>query len=150
MIFKGIENQTVEFKITNYEFPENTTYTYDSNWLLIYLNINSNCGKWETVDPALLTEEIKEIIEWFENLSNNLEPESKQLTFIESNIVFELKDYKENLKKVKIIFNQESLPKNADDKKEYYVECQLNNKELKTISENLKKEFKPFPTRDFE
>jgi hypothetical protein len=62
MVFKGIENQTVEFKIRNYEFPENTTCDYDSNWLLIHLNINSNCGKWETVDPALLTEEVKEVI----------------------------------------------------------------------------------------
>jgi len=150
MIFKGIDNQTVEFKITNYEFPENTTCEYDSNWLLIYLNINSKCGKWKTIDPALLTEEVKEIIKWFEKLSNNIKPESKNLTFIEPNIEFELTEFNENLKVVKIIFDLESRPKNADDKKEYYVECELNNMELKTISRNLEKELISFPTRGFE
>ena len=33
---------------------------------------------------------------------------------------------------MKIIFDLESRPKNADDKKEYYVECEFNNMELKT------------------
>ena len=150
MIFKGIDNQTVEFKINNYEFPENTTCEYDSNWLLIYLNINSKCGKWKTIDPALLTEEVKEIIKQFEKLSNNIKPESKNLTFIEPNIEFELTKFNENLKVVKIIFDLESRPKNADDKKEYYVECEFNNMELKTISRSLEKELNSFPTRGFE
>ena len=51
---------------------------------------------------------------------------------------------------MKIIFDLESRPKNADDEKEYYVECELNNMELKTVSENLKKELSSFPTRGFE
>lgn len=31
MIFKGVNKQTVEFKITNYQFPEITNCKYDSN-----------------------------------------------------------------------------------------------------------------------
>jgi hypothetical protein len=83
-------------------------------------------------------------------LSNNIKPESKNLTFIEPNIEFELKEFNEKLKTVKIIFDLESRPKNADDEKEYYVECALNSMELKTVSENLKKELSSFPTRGFE
>jgi len=148
MIFNGIDNQTVEFKITNYEFPENTTCQYDSNWLLIFLKVNSHCGKWQTIDPALLTDEVKTIIEWFDNLSKNIK--TKSLNFIEPNIEFELTEYNNDLKKIKIIFDLESRPKNADDKKEYYVECKLNNLELKEIAENLRNELNPFPTRGFE
>ena len=51
---------------------------------------------------------------------------------------------------MKIIFDLESRPKNADDKKEYYVECEFNNMELKTISRSLEKELNSFPTRGFE
>jgi len=40
MLFKGINNQTVEFRITNYQYPEITDCEYDSNWLLIYLKPN--------------------------------------------------------------------------------------------------------------
>lgn len=150
MIFNGIDSQTVEFKITNYEFPENTTCQYDSNWLLIHLKINSNFGKWETIDPSLLTEEVKVIIEWFGNLSNDIKPDSNSLSFIESNITFEFKDFNENYKIIKIIFADESRPKNSSYEKEHYVECKFNNEELKKISKDLKNELNPFPTRGFD
>ncbi|MEP5830428.1 MAG: hypothetical protein ABJ300_09165, partial [Maribacter dokdonensis] len=71
MIFKGINDQTVEFSITNYQFPEISDCEYDSNWLLVYLKVKSDCGNWETIDPSLLTRDLKEIIEWFEKLSND-------------------------------------------------------------------------------
>ncbi|MCF8714517.1 hypothetical protein JM658_06695 [Joostella atrarenae] len=150
MIFNGIDNQTVEFKVTNYEFPENTTCQYDSNWLLIYLKVNSNFGKWQTIDPSLLTEEVKAIIEWFGNLSNNKKPDSNSLSFIEPNIEFELKDFNENSKIIRIIFGYESRPKNSNDEKEYYVDFEFNNEELKKISEDLKNELNAFPTRGFD
>lgn len=59
MIFHGITNQTLDLKITKYQFPKITNCEYDSNWLLIYLNVKSDLGNWQTVDPSLLVGDVK-------------------------------------------------------------------------------------------
>ncbi len=45
-IFKGVNNQIVEFKTTNYQFPEISDCQYDFNWLLSTLNVKVNIGKY--------------------------------------------------------------------------------------------------------
>ncbi|PTX62964.1 hypothetical protein C8N46_102365 [Kordia periserrulae] len=147
MIFKGINDQTVEFRITNYQFPEITDCKYDSNWLLVYLKVKSDCGNWETVAPSLLTRDLKEIIEWFEKLSNDIETDSDSLVFIEPNLEFELIKNQSDLKTVRIKFDLESRPKSADDEKEYFVDCEMDNAELKKVAEELIMESKSFPER---
>ena len=147
MIFKGINNQTVEFKITNYQFPKITDCEYDSNWLLVYLKVKSDCGNWETIDPSLLVRDLKDIIEWFEQLSNNIETDSDSLVFMEPNLEFELIKNQSDLKTVRIIFDLESRPQNANDDKEYYVDCEMDNAELKKVAKELTKELESFPER---
>lgn len=147
MIFKGINNQTVEFKITNYQFPEITDCEYDSNWLLVYLKVKSDCGNWETIDPSLLVRDLKDIIEWFEQLSNDIETDSYSLVFMEPNLEFELIKNQSDLKTVRIIFDLESRPQNANDDKKYYVDCEMDNEELKKVAKELTKELESFPER---
>lgn len=65
MKFKGINNQTVEFIITNYQFPDNQDGDWDGNRLNIYLKVDRKVGKWQTIDPSLTTWEVQEIIDWF-------------------------------------------------------------------------------------
>ena len=146
MIFKGVDNQSVEFRITNYEFPNITDCEYDSNWLLIYLNVKSKCGNWKTIDPSLLTSDVKRIIKWLNELSMNKTTE-KNLSFLEPNLEFNLIQNQIDLKTVRISFDLESRPKTADDEKEYYVDCELNNTELKKVAEELSQELEPFPER---
>jgi len=147
MIFKGINNQTVELRITNYQFPKITNCEYDSNWLLVYLKVKSECGNWQTVDPSLLTSDVNEIINWFEKLSKNEKSEFKTLDFMEPNLEFELIKSQADLKTVRIKFDLESRPQNANDEKEYFVDCEMNNMELNKVAEELKKELEPYPER---
>ncbi|SDT28574.1 hypothetical protein SAMN05192545_3262 [Maribacter dokdonensis] len=147
MIFKGINNQTVEFRITNYQFPEITNCEYDSNWLLVYLKVKSDYGNWETIDPSLLVRDLKEIIEWFEKLSYDIETNSDSLMFMEPNLKFELIKNQSDLKTVRLIFDLESRPQNANDNKEYYVDCIMDNAELKKVAKELTKELESFPER---
>ncbi|TVZ08137.1 hypothetical protein JM80_0621 [Cellulophaga sp. RHA_52] len=147
MIFHGINNQIVELKITNYQFPKITDYEYDSNWLLIYLNVKSDCGNWQTVDPSLLVGDVIEIIEWFEKISQNKTPKYECLDFIEPNLAFELTKAGMDFKTVRIKFDLESRPKSADDKKDYFVDCKMDNSQLQKVIEGLKKELKPYPIR---
>ena len=130
MIFTGINKQTVEFEITNYQFPEITDCEYDSNWLLIFLKVKSDCGNWQTIDPSLLVSEVKNIIEWIDKLSENETLNSDYLVFLEPNLEFELKSSTTEKKRIRIIFDLESRPKSADDQKEYFVVCEFNNAEL--------------------
>ena len=148
MIFKGINNQTVEFRITNYEFPEITDCENDSNWLLVYLNVKSKCGNWQTIDPSLLVRDLKGIVEWFEKLTNNIEPESDSLVFMEPDLEFELIKNQLDVKTVRIKFDLESRPQNADDEKEYFVDCEMDNSELKRVTQELKRELEKYPERE--
>ncbi|WP_349664748.1 hypothetical protein IZU89_07480 [Cellulophaga lytica] len=147
MIFHGINNQIVELKITNYQFPKITNCEYDSNWLLIYLNVKSDCGNWQTVDPSLLVGDVIEIIEWFEKISQNKTPKYECLDFIEPNLAFELIKAGMDFKTVRIKFDLESRPKSSDDKKDYFVDCKMDNSQLQKVIEGLKKELKPYPIR---
>tara|TARA_R110000868_G_scaffold31045_1_gene114109 strand:+ start:45 stop:491 length:447 start_codon:yes stop_codon:yes gene_type:complete len=146
MKFNGINNQCVEFKITNYEFPKITDCEYDSNWLLIYLDVKSDCGNWKTSHPSLLTRDVKRIIEWFKELSENIRTENS-LDFLEPNIAFELLEFRTDKKLIRILFDLESRPQNANDEKEYFVDCEMDNNTLKKVATELKKEAEPFPER---
>lgn len=146
MIFKGLNNQRVQLKITNYEFPEETTCDYDSNWLLIYLNVKSLLGNWQTIGAVLLTFEVEQIIEWFNKLSTNTIVKTS-LTFIEPNLEFTLLDNAPDEKTIRILFDYEFRPKNGNDKKEYFVDCKMDTNELKSIAEAFIKELALYPKR---
>jgi hypothetical protein len=148
MIFKGIENQSVELKIMNYEFPEIVDGDYDSNWLNIYLNVKSKVEHWQTIDPSLTTWDMQRLINWFDNLSKNIEPKYLEIAFLEPNLCFELLDsFNSQIKKIRIVFDYESKPKSANKDKECFVDIVADNDELKRIKLDLEKELENFPER---
>lgn len=148
MTFKGINDQSVELKITNYQFPENADGDWDSNWLTIYLKVKSDVGNWQTVDPSLTTWDVKCLINWFDNLSKNIQPESKEICFSEPNLSFELMDSFDSITKtISIKFNLESRPQSAIDEKNYFVDFIADNHELKSIALDLQKELEKYPER---
>ncbi|MBP1840789.1 WapI family immunity protein [Formosa algae] len=146
MIFKGINQQTVEFKILNYQFPEVQNCVYDSNWLQIYLQVKSDCGEWESTDPSLLVSEVKACISWFTHLANN-QTVSHSLSFLEPNLEFILLKNESELKTVRIVFSLESRPKDTDNTKSYVVDCEWTPAELHTIVSQLQLELANFPER---
>lgn len=148
MIFTGVDNQTVEFKISNYQYPEITDGSWDGNWLNIYLNVKSKVGNWQTVDPSLTTWEVQELINWFDILSKNSKPEYFEIGFTEPNLTFELlSNFNAEPKKIRIKFDLESRPQSATDDKEYFVDIVADNLELKRISEDIENELSKYPER---
>lgn len=148
MTFFGIDNQTVELRITNYQYPEITAGDWDGNWLNIYLNVKSKVGNWQTVDPSLTTWEVQTLINWFHDLSINKKPEYNDQEFTEPNLSFELLNtFDSSEKKFRIKFNLESKPKSATDDKDYFVDCLADNNELLKISADLKVELEKYPER---
>lgn len=148
MIFNGIDNQSVEFKITNYQYPDINDGGWDSNWLNIYVNIKSKTGHWQTVDPSLTTWEVQSLINWFDSLSKNSRPEYVNMVFTEPNLSFELlNEFNADRKTFRLKFNLELGPQYATDDKEYYVDVIVNNDELKEMSKDLKIELDKYPER---
>jgi hypothetical protein len=148
MIFVGIDRQTVELKITNYQFPSNKEGDWDGNWLNIYLKVDSKVGKWQTIEPSLTTWEVQEIIDWLDKLSEDKEPEYRLMTFTEPNLSFELLNEPTDIKKlIRINFDLESKPKSATDDKEYFVDILANNDELNEFIKGLKNELSEYPER---
>jgi len=148
MTFIGIDDQTVELKITNYQFPQaKTSENYDSNWLNIYINVKSKLGHWQTIGSSLLTWEVEKIIKWFLDLSVNKIIELNSLEFIEPNLSFHLLQNDIAFKSVRIEFDLDSRPKSADDSIIYYVDGIFSNEELRKLSDDLTKDLSKFPKR---
>lgn len=148
MIFEGIDNQSVELKITNYQYPDITDGDWDSNWLNIYLNVKSKFGHWQIVDPSLTTWDVQRLIFWFDSFLLNTLPESNDIGFTEPNLSFELLDgFNKDNKTFRIKFDLEFRPQSATDDKEYFVDFIADNFELKRIVNELKKELDKYPER---
>lgn len=148
MIFTGVDNQTVELKITNYQFPNTSDFGWDGNWLNIYVSVNSKLGHWQTVDPSLTTWEVQELINWFDILSKNLQPEYSNMSFTEPNLSFELlNDLGAGKKIFRIKFDLDLRPKTASVDKGYFVEVVADSFELARISNELKNELSKYPER---
>ena len=148
MIFNCIDNQSVEFRITNYQYPDTTDREYDGNWLNIYLNVKSKTENWQSIDPSLATWEVQRIIEWLEELSKNKVPKSNNLEFIEPNLCFSLiENFSDKSKRIRITFELESRPKSAIEGCEYFVDFDAEETELKRLCEELSNELKKFPIR---
>jgi hypothetical protein len=67
MKFECINNQFVELSIQGYQFPE-ITDEWDSNWLLVRIDVKLNKRHWNKTDPAITTFELKWLIDWFKNI----------------------------------------------------------------------------------
>lgn len=148
MIFAGIENQIVEFRITNYQFPENTKGDWDSNWLNIYLRVDCKLGKWQVTDPSLTTWEIQEIIEWFDQLANFREPNYKLMSFTEPNLSFELLNkFSDNILHIRMKFDLELRPMSAPDDYEYFMDLSMDRNAIHGIISGLKLELQKYPER---
>lgn len=148
MIIEGIDNQTVEIKITNYQYPASLDRDWDGNWLNIYLKVESKVGNWQTVDPSLTTWEIQELIDWLNDLANNTKPKWTDMEFTEPNLSLYLQNNFNDINKlIRIKFDLESRPKSAIVDKEYFVDFEANNSELKRLADDLTSELKIYPIR---
>lgn len=148
MKFYGIDHQIVELIVDNCQFPEIEDCEWDSNWLNLFIKVDSKFGKWQTFDPSLTTWEFQEIIDWFEELSKNQKPKFSKLTFTEPNLAFELLNQPTDIKKsIRICFNLELRPKSASDNAKYFVDILVDNDAINEIIKGLKDEIIDYPER---
>ncbi|MDR1220242.1 MAG: hypothetical protein LBK73_11640 [Treponema sp.] len=146
MKFECINNQFIELSVIGYQFSK-ITDEWNSNWLLVHINVKSNEKHWNKTDPAITTFELKWLIDWFKNISENKIEKYKRMDFTEPNISFELlNDFESNIKQIKINFMAEFNPI-SDVGTEYSIELNATNKQLKKYAEDLEIELNKYPER---
>ena len=67
VLLAGLEGNELELRVVGYQFPDDDTDPWDSNWLLVSVRVVSPAGTWEVVDPCLTTWEAKHLVRWLVN-----------------------------------------------------------------------------------
>jgi len=89
MKLKTLEGMAFELEIVGYQFPHMETEEYDSNWLMIRIDVSHPKGGWASTDPSLLTYEVADLAEWLEAVYNG-ESVDPEMVIIEPNLEFQL------------------------------------------------------------
>jgi hypothetical protein len=85
MLLRGREGNELEVGIVGYQFPDEDTDPWDSNWLLVSLRVLAPEGSWDVVDPCLTTWEAKRLVSWLV-LAATRDPGALPLAFTEPNL----------------------------------------------------------------
>jgi hypothetical protein len=130
--------------IVRYQFPENTTDEWDSNWLIIDGSVRLNGKDWRFRDPCLTTFEAEDLAGWLEAcaLGKAAHP---YCAFTEPNLQFDLVDPKT----MRVSFALETAPpwaKQGDDWTKHGFDLDVGPALLKAASE-LRHQLQNFPVR---
>ena len=149
MIFKGINGQNVEFRLISFdpkEFELMTGIKLEDDYEPYDVGFNLIIGNRDMLASILISDVVK-IVDWFEGLLNNKDVDLK-LSVYHGQLSFDLlkNDFAKNIIR---ITNDGLVPISGvggysgnlnEILKAYFVECEMDGKELETIIMDLKKE----------
>lgn len=151
MVLHSRTGHEIRFDVLGYELPHIIDDKWDSNWLVIRINVATPEAQWERTDPGMLTWEVKEMSDWFRALSENTSPENALYFTLENNLFIELQnDCTAENKRIRMLFDGWFHPHPQPDNVPIPIEFEADNAELKRISEDLLKELERFPERSVE
>jgi hypothetical protein len=135
----------LELRIIGYQFPNNATADYDSNWLVIAGAVRHSRGEWRFCDPSLLTYEVARLADWLETVAAGTEPKP-WCAFIEPNLSFEVAGEADS-RALRVSFAIEALPPWAKFGEEVYIEFPATKLDLGSAAASLRKQLREFPQR---
>jgi hypothetical protein len=134
-----------ELRVVDYQFPDDATSDYDSNWLLIEGSVRHPRGDWQFRDPCLLTYEVAQLADWLEAVATGAESES-WCGFIERNLRFQV--VCEGAGRVlRVSFAIEALPRWAKPGEDVSVEFPVTGLNLASAVVSLREQLRKFPQR---
>jgi len=144
--FANDDQNFFEFKVANYEFPQNEMDEYDSNWLIIAGNAAINGKTWRFRDPALLTFELKWLGEWFEKWAC-CDGGDVEIGFTEPDLSFSITPER----KLTVHFELESRPSwkasSIAGQEDLFIEFDVSQNELSAAAAQVWKMLNLFPRR---
>ena len=140
-------NCSFTMSLIGYQFPELEDGD-DSNWLNVKIEVSHQQGKWSAVDPALLTYEVKWLIDWLRAVSDGKYDE-RHLWFLEPCLSFHLSPEKGDPDKLIIEFAHEFGPPWAteDLDEEHQLVFSLSSIDLIAAAQSLENQLRRYPQR---
>ncbi len=146
--------------VVDYQFPNNTNDNWhDDNWCMISAKVTQKENTFETVDASLLTNEIQQLLEWFQCLSARKLPQYATLDFTEPCLSFEFIACKKDWVRISIKLDYEMKPnflleqffsfddENSIDDCDFEMIFDLTQNDFSAVIANLQETVKKFPTR---
>ncbi|MGW5931101.1 WapI family immunity protein [Streptomyces anulatus] len=152
---------SVELRPLTYQFAAAQGDRYDDNWLVIGGTVTTPDGVWSFTDPALLTDEAREVSAWLRaaaagtvavtwpDVEGYLSPDT---WFNEPVLAFSLADRDETSATIRLHLSLEATPpwRQGDDRPDiyqYFVEVRVNTAALLHAADQWDLALASFPTR---
>ena len=149
MLLASPEGQSFELRILGYQYPQEATVEYDSNWLQVQGNVAHPRGNWTFRDPCLLTYEAARLATWLESVAHGCSADS-ELSFREPNIWFEQLPNPAG-SRLRIYFELESRPSWAPsktvDEADCFVDVPTVALDLQRAASSLREQLSRYPQR---
>jgi hypothetical protein len=144
------DGSSVELRILGYEFPDVKAEEYDSNWLLIEIDVTHPKGHWVSRDPCLLTYEVARLADWLADISRGKDVNAIQ-RFIEPNLEFRLISPNPAQRFLRIYFELECRPDWAPGKqglmRDLWLDFRVSELNLKEAIKSLRQQLAEYPQR---
>lgn len=139
------KNNSLDMTIARYEFPDDTTDEYASNWLVVQLLVYETKGSWVTESSCLLTYEARSLAGWL-NQINKGNLQTKEVSFLEPILAFSVvESNQEKILRVHLFDNVRPVWAVGED--EYLIDFALSEIDLKSASDDLRKQLEKYPQR---
>jgi len=139
----------LQCSIDSYEFPDSSR----DNWCKVLLKIHDRERNFSVVDPALTTNDLVRLSEWFQCLASNKLPKFACQSFTEPNLEFCFLGANEQSVRISINLRLEMKPNfelvqlslTSDD---WNLVFELNSCDFQNILAGLDDAIQKFPTRN--
>jgi len=151
IIYNSDYSTSFSLEIVGYEFPNIIDKYYDSNWLMVKVGVTTEDKKWFAIDPCVLTFEVDELIDWFENVKNE-SIQYQKIVFIEPFLKFERLEGDCSQLILRIYLSLKGLPTRKrpfEPQKEIVLEFDLNYLDEISIVNDLRIQLQKYPQRVF-
>jgi hypothetical protein len=143
------DNSSIELRIVNYQYPDNSRDQYDADWLRIEGVVTHPSGNWRFCDPCLLTWEAFALAQWLDFWDGN-SGVNAAIKFIEPNISFS-KTNASLGSVLRIRFELESRPpwskKKFVGESDLWLDFPLDPSRAANAAQILRNQLKRFPIR---
>jgi hypothetical protein len=148
MMFSSAE-ASFQLEVMGYQFPAILNDPYDSNWLVIRIEVEHPKGHWEAQAPCLLTSELAKLADWLEAIDREEYPKPV-MQFIEPNLSFHIIEPDRDSRRLRIYFELEMRPEWSQEwgiQKDLWVEFRIADLALSTAIQSLREQLAQFPPR---
>lgn len=145
------EGDCFEFKIIGYQYPNIVDDYWDSNWLLIKIDVIHGGKTWSAVDACLTTFEVARLAFWLKNIQFT-DKRKPTCSFTEPNLTFHVVQ-SNSIEYLRIFFELKFRPpwaySNIAGLEDLWIDFALADINPLTIAQELLTQLQNYPQRVF-